>query len=63
MGQRVIKRRRRANRERLVRQAMSHLDWCMKHMAIRDEDGTERPVTLNEAAEFIYLTSHQRLSE
>jgi hypothetical protein len=60
MGQSAIKRKRRNRREYLVKTMIRQLEWCQKNISIK-EDGVERPITLNEAADFIYIASTEKM--
>lgn len=62
MGQQRIKRSRRDIRKRIVSDTIKHIQWCQDNVTVR-EDGVDRPITVGEAAEFIYLTSHQPLTK
>lgn len=62
MGQQRIKRERRDRRRSLIKRTIKHIQWCQDNLSIR-EDGVDRPVTVAEAAEFIWLTSQQQQSK
>lgn len=61
MGQKRIKGDRRFKRRLAIRKMKEYIDWCKANVTLRDEDGTERPLNLTEAVEFIYLTTHQAM--
>lgn len=61
MSQRKVKRERRMIRRKAIVRMREYIDWCKENVSIRNEDGSERPVTAVEAAEFIYMTMHNEL--
>ena len=61
MGQKQVKRDKRMQRRVAVKNILEYIDWCKKNVTIRNEDGTEKLLTTQEAAEFIYLTSTNQL--
>lgn len=58
MGQQRIKREKRDIRRRIVSNAEYYIKWCQDNVVMR-EDGVERPVSIEEAVEFILLTTQE----
>lgn len=63
MGQSSIKRQRRLVKQKAISDLRFYIDWCKEHITIKEEDGTERLITLLEAVEFIEMTTQQALSQ